>query len=159
MSDVVRENSGFILTFQKGKSYQFGEPNIGVVSNLPKISFNPAWVFSIYLDRIALLHANSDHSSNLLFPSCKVSKTLEASLDRPVSYAVLLKQFTSAVADSNIQVGLSKVGLHCMRRGGVTYAVRAGAPHEVVQKAMRVKTKMVGYYATLKEEDFSKIAF
>ena len=102
MSDVVREDSGFILAFQKGKSYQFGESNIGVVSNLSKTSFNPARFFSIYLDRIASLHAISDHSSDLLFPSCKVIKTLEASLDRPVSYAVLQKQFTSAVADSNI---------------------------------------------------------
>ena len=95
MSDVVRGDSGFILTFQKGKLFQFGESNIGVVSNLPKISFNPARVFSINLDQTASLHANSDHSSDLLFPSCKVTKTLEASLDRPVSYAVLQKQFTS----------------------------------------------------------------
>ena len=60
--DVVREDSGFILTFQKGKSYQFGESNIGGVSDLPKLSFNPDGVFSIYLDQIASLHANSDHS-------------------------------------------------------------------------------------------------
>ena len=158
LGDVFREDSGFIITFQKGKSYQFGESNIGVVSNLPRISFNPARVFSIYLDRIASLHANSDHSSDLLFPSCRVTKTLEASLDRPVSYALLQKQFTSAVADCNIQVGLSKVCLHCMRRGGVTHAVRAGAPHEVVQKAMRVKSNMVGYYATLKGEDLVKVS-
>jgi hypothetical protein len=87
-----------------------------------------------------------------------VTKTLEASLDRPVSYPVLQKQFTSAVADSNIQVGLSKVGLHCMRQGGITYVVRSGAPHEVVQKAMRVKTNMVGYYATVKGEDLAKVS-
>ena len=91
------------------------------------------------------MHANSDHSSYLLFPSCKVTKT--------VSYAVLQKQFTSAVADS-IQVGLSKVGFHCMRRGGARTlcVLRAGAPHEVVQKAM------VGYYATLKGEDLAKVS-
>ena len=89
LSDVVCEQSGFVLTFPKRKSYQYGESHIGVVSNLPKLSFNPARVFSIYLDRIACLHGNSDHSSDLLFPSCIVTKTLEASLETPVSYSVL----------------------------------------------------------------------
>ena len=159
MSNVVREESGFVLNFQKGKSYQFGESHIGVVSNLPYLSFNPTRVFSIYLDRIASVHANSDHSSDLLFPSCQVTKTLEASLDKPVSYSVLQKQFSSAVADCNIHIGVSQKGLHCMRRGRVTHAVRAGAPHEVVQKAMRVKSKsMVGYYATLQGKDLAKVS-
>ena len=69
------------------------------------------------------------------------------------------KQFSSAVADCNIQVGLSKVGLHCMRWGGDTQAVRAGAPKEVVQKAMRVKSKsIVGYYATIQGKDLAKVS-
>jgi hypothetical protein len=34
LSNVNREEAGFVLTFNKGKSYQFGESNIGVVSNL-----------------------------------------------------------------------------------------------------------------------------
>ena len=65
------------------------------------------------------------------------------------------------MAESNIEIGLSKVGLHCMRRGGVTHVVRAGVPHTVVQKCMRVKSKvMVSYYATLKGKDLvSKMAF
>ena len=46
-----------------------------------------------------------------------------------MSYNVLLKQFKLAVVEAKVDVGLSKVGLHCMRRGGVTHAVRAGAPH------------------------------
>jgi hypothetical protein len=47
--------------------------------------------------------------------------------------------------------------------GGVTYAVRAGAPHSVVYKCMRVKTEaMVGYYATLTSKELrsaSDLAF
>ena len=42
--------------------------------------------------------------------------------------------------------------------GSGTYAVRAGAPHKVVQEAMRVKTNMVGYYATIKGEDLAKVS-
>ena len=60
------------------------------------------------------MHICSNHSPDLLFSSCKVSKVLETSLDKPVSYSVIQKQFSSDVADCNIQVGLSKVGLHCM---------------------------------------------
>ena len=67
------------------------------------------------------------------------------------------KQFSSAVADCNIQVGLSKVGLHCMRWGGDTQAVRAGVPHEVVQKGVKSKS-MVGYYATLQGKDLAKVS-
>ena len=48
--DVEQEDSGFVLNFFKGKSYQFREINIGVVSDLPNLCFNPAKVFSIYLD-------------------------------------------------------------------------------------------------------------
>ena len=60
---------------------------------MPNLYFNPVRDFSIYLDGIASLHANSDHSSDLLFPSCQGTKTLEASWDKPVSYSVLQKQF------------------------------------------------------------------
>ena len=157
LSDVQKEESGFILNFYKGKSYQYGESNIGVVSNLPGLMFNPSRVFSLYLDRVALLHANSDTPSDLLFPSCRFSGLVEHSLDKPVSYNVLLKQFKLSVVEAKVDVGLSKVGLHCMRRGGVTHAVRAGAPHSIVQKCMRVKSGgMVGYYATLSGEDLNK---
>ena len=103
LSDVVREELGFVLNFQKAKSYQFGESHIGVVSNLPNLAFNPARVFSIYLDKIASLHAFASHSSDFLFPSCRVSKALEASFGKPVSFSIIQKQFFSAVADCNFR--------------------------------------------------------
>ena len=59
----------------------------------------------------------------------KCQSFMEISLDKPVSYSVIQTKFKAAVADSNIDVGFNKVCLHCMRGGGVTYAVRAGAPH------------------------------
>ena len=163
LDDISREEAGFILTFRKGKSYQFGESHIGIVSNLPNLAFNPSRIFSIYLDRVALLHSQSDHSGNLLFPVCKVVKSVETSLPKPISYNVIKKQFTVAVTESNINVGFNKIGLHCMRRGSVTSAVRAGADHDVVMKAMRVKSRSnVGYYVTLQGSDLaetSKLAF
>ena len=84
-------------------------------------------------------------------------------MDKPVSYEVILKQFKLSVSEAKVEVGLSKVGLHCMRRGGVTHAVRAGAPHSAVKKCMRVKLDvMVGYYETLSGTELneaSKLAF
>jgi hypothetical protein len=43
-----------------------------------------------------------------------------------------------------------------MRRGGVTHAVRAGAPHPIVQKCMRVKSVALVGYKTLRGEDLEK---
>ena len=118
LSDVNREESGFILSFKKGKSYQYGESHIGVVSNLPGLTFNLSRVLSLYINRVAFLHANSDSPSDYLFPACRYSGRVEHSLDKPVSYNnVILKQFKLLVLEATVDVGLSKVGLHCMRRG------------------------------------------
>ena len=142
-----------------GKSYSIGESNIGVVSNLPGLKFNPSEILSVYLDKIAFVHANSDSTSDFLFPSLRTAGKVLTTLDRPASYQTFLKAFQLAVKSANIDVGLSKVGLHSLRRGGVTHAVRAGAPHSVVQKCMRVKTPgMVAYYASLKGEDLNSAA-
>ena len=115
------------------------------------------------MDCVALLHSRSNHPGNLLFPACKLVKSLETSLFKPISYNVIKKQFTAEVTKSTINVGLNKIGLHCMRRGSVTSAVRAGADHNVVAKSMRVKSRSnVAYYASLKGSDLaetSKLAF
>ena len=164
ISAVERENSSWVLTYFKGKSYQVGESNIGVVVDLPGLKFNPSEIFSLYLDKISYIYSLSDISSDFLFPSfCFSSSRGLIPLAKPVSYSNISSQFKTLVKKAEIPVGLSKVGLHCMRRGGVTHAVRAGAPHSVVQKAMRVRSEeMVGYYATLKSDELasvSKLAF
>ena len=55
---------------------------------------------------MAALHAKSDNASDLFFPSCEVSKSLEVSLDKPESYFVVHEKFKAAVADSNIDIFL-----------------------------------------------------
>ena len=100
LSDVNTEVSGLILSFKKGKSYQYGESHIGVVSNLPGLDFNPSRVLSLYIDRVAFLHANSDTPSDYLFPACRYSGREEHSHDKPVSYSVILKQFKLSVLES-----------------------------------------------------------
>ena len=160
LSNVERENCAWLLYFKKGKNYQIGESNLGVVVNLPGLKFNPSDVFSLYFEKISYLYSLSELSSDFLFPSFRSSKLHGViPLDHPVSYSVISSKFKFLVKQVDIPVGMSKVGLHCMRRGGVTHAVRAGAPHSVVQKAMRVKSQsMVGYYATLRASELSETA-
>ena len=45
ISDVQKEGPGFILNFFKGKSYQYGESHIGVVSKLARVFVQPCKVF------------------------------------------------------------------------------------------------------------------
>ena len=124
--DVFREDDGFVLNFKKGKSYQYGECNIGVLSNLPRVKFNPAKIFSLYLDRLAIIHSNSHSPSDFLFPSLRNSRSVLYSLDKPVSYYLLLKKFKFCVKEVGLPVGLSKVGLHSHRRGGRGVVRKAG---------------------------------
>ena len=112
--DVYREEEGFVLNFKKGKTYQYGECNVGVISNLPRLKYNPAKIFSLYLDRLAIIHSNSHSPSDFLFPSLRNSRSVLHSLDKPVSYYLLLKKFKFCVKEVALPVGLSKVGLHSM---------------------------------------------
>ena len=85
IEDVYHEDEGFVLTFKKGKSYQYGESHIGVLSNLPRLKYNPAKIFSLYLDQVALIHEKSNTPSDFLFPSLRKSRSVLHSLDKPVS--------------------------------------------------------------------------
>ena len=49
LCDVRQEESGFVLSFKKGKLYQFGESHIGVVSNLPGLAFNSFFFSFLFL--------------------------------------------------------------------------------------------------------------
>ena len=106
------------MSFKKGKSYQFGESHLGVLSNLPRLKYNPAKIFSLYLDQVALIHDKSNTPFDFLFPFLRKSRFVFHSLDKPVFYSVLLKKFKFCVQQCEIQVSLSKVGLHSLRRGG-----------------------------------------
>ena len=99
----------------------------------------------------------------MIFFSLLSFKSSVTPLERPVSYDVIQTYFKFMVSEVGIPVGISKMGLHCMRKGGVTQAVRNGAVHSVVQKCMRVKSlQMVPFYASLGPADLCsalKLAF
>ena len=64
------------------------------------------------------MHDNSDSSSDFLFPSLRTVGKVLTTLDKPAAYQTFLKDFKLAVKSADINVGLSKVGLHSLRRGG-----------------------------------------
>ena len=69
LSDIEQEESGFVLNFYKGKSYQFGKSNIWVVSNLPNLSFNPAIILIV---ANASADVSGDTTSDLAFKNCLI---------------------------------------------------------------------------------------
>jgi hypothetical protein len=64
LNDVEWEGAGFGLTFKKGKFYQFGELHLSIIANHQNLDFNPSHNFSVYLDSVVFLLANSDNSSD-----------------------------------------------------------------------------------------------
>ena len=67
---------------------------------------------------ISIIHSNSHSPSDFLFPSLRNSRSVLHSLDKPVSYSLLLKKFKFCVKEVGLPVGLSKVGWHPLRGGG-----------------------------------------
>ena len=56
INDVYLIGHDFSVTFFKGKSYQVGGQRHGVVPALPSRLYDPARIFSIYLDSISKIH-------------------------------------------------------------------------------------------------------
>ena len=100
----------------------------GWFQNLPGFLFNPARFFSLYFDRVALLHSKSDTPSDLLFPSCRYFSKVEHSLDKPVSYMSCLSNSNFLLMKQKIDVGLSRVVTLHEKRGGHPCCQSLGTP-------------------------------
>ena len=79
----------FSIEFVKGKTYR--EKRFGVIPSLPQKDFNPSNIFGIYLDRVALLHSESNCASDFLFPNIRLVKGKVFTRNSPVSYDDILK--------------------------------------------------------------------
>ena len=100
-----------------------------------RLKYNPANNFSLYLDKVALVHEKSDTPSDFLFPFLRKSRFM---LFTPWINLFFVQQ-------CEIQVGLSRVELHSFIRGGGTLCCANRCPPFSVSKCMRVKTEaMVG---------------
>ena len=145
-SQISKDKGDLVVTFRKGKTYQFGEARQSVVAGQPGL-LNPVKVISAYTDRLKSVSKVADC---LLFPALRSSARGDAVLDRPASYESVLKQFKAVVVEAGVTADPSSYGLHSMRRGAVTSAVNNGATDHAVMKQMRVSTNdTVRRYASL----------
>ena len=69
-------DNDFSVSFLKGKNYR--ELSYGVIPNN----------FSIYLDKLALLHAEGNSNIDYLFPNIRLVKGKEFPLNTPFSYII-----------------------------------------------------------------------
>lgn len=144
---IQKEGPNLVVTFKKGKTYQFGEARVAVMVGRPEELLDPVRVVLSYMDRLDTVSGNTNQ---LLFPAVASSAKGDRSLDRPATYKSVLKQFKELVVEAEVAIDTSTFGLHSMRRGGVTEAINAGASEHAVMKQMRVSTVgTVHRYATV----------
>ena len=146
VANIVMVDSDFSIQFEKGKSYR--ESRYGVIPSFPFKDFDPAHIFGIYLDRVALLHSEGNCSNDFLFPNIRAVRNKVFPLNTPVSYSNTLKTLKREASLAHLPFSSFKLGLHSLRRGPVTHSVNSGADPFIVKKLMRVKTlSMVDHYS------------
>ena len=148
-----------VITFSKGKTYQFGEARQSVMPGISTEAeaVTPVGVLKGYVDRLKLIEGNK---SLWLFPGLRMVKGELVSLNKPASYDAVAKDFKKVVKEAGLVASNGgEFGLHSMRRGAVTEAVNAGADEHSVMKQMRVvSASTVRRYATLKNDVLRKAA-
>ena len=148
-SQVTKDKGDLLVMFAKGKTYQFGEARMSVVSGQAG-SLDPVKVISLYMDRLREVNKGLD---SRLFPALRSTAAGDMVLDRPASYRSVLKQFKLILLEAGVTDDPSSYGLHSMRRGAATSAVNNGASDHSVQKQMRVMSvSTVRRYASLDKE-------
>ena len=146
IEDISLIGNDFSVKFYKGKTYK--ERRLGVVPCVLEKDFNPAFIFGLYYDHVAMLQANSSCSSNYLFPNVRVLKNKTITLNTPISYDNMLKMLKREASLAHLPFSNFKLGMHSLRRGPVTVAVNSGANPLIVKKLMRVQSlSMVDHYS------------
>ena len=148
-----------VITFRKGKTYQFGEARKAVMPGelQGRGRVSPVNLLRDYLARLSSIEGNED---GWLFPGLKAKRKTWVSLNEPASYASVASDFKAAVKEAGlVPSNGGDFGLHSMRRGAATEAVNAGAGEHAVMKQMRVVSiSTVRRYATLSDDMLRKAA-
>ena len=147
-SQVKKSQGDLLVTFKKGKNFQYGEARKSVIAGQPGPK-NPVSVILSYMDRLATVDKSID---GFLFPALRSTTNGDSVLARPASYDSVLRQFKEVLLEAGVTADPSAFGLHSMRRGAVTAAINNGATDHAVQKQMRVASSAtVRRYATLSD--------
>ena len=72
VENLTMIDNDFSVSFLKGKTYR--ELRYGVIPSIPSKDFDPANIFSIYLDKVALLHAEGN--SNIYLKMASLSQNM-----------------------------------------------------------------------------------
>lgn len=155
VSQVKTENGDLVISFEKGKTYQYGESRMSVIGGQPQLAINPVVVVQSYMDR--LKKEAGQGKDGLLFPSFRCTTSGYSVLDMPASYDCVRNQFKEVLVKAEVTADPASFGLHSMRRGAVTGAVNGGVSDHIVMKQMRVaSTSTVTRYATLNKKELKK---
>ena len=149
----VRFSKRFVvISYPKGKNFQFGESRKGVMVGGLGLTVDPVEVVKFYLGKLSECSGRDD----ILFPAMRAQGKKTAVLPKVASYNAVLSQFRKFASLACISGKPKDYGLHSFRRGAVTGAVNRGCDDHTVAKQMRVKGKnIVGTYATLSAKKLS----
>lgn len=148
---LVFEANHCVVTFKKGKTYQYGENRTSVIADKPGGTFNPRDILTTYLLR--LKSEGRGEKEDFLFPNLGGKKK------RPASHPTVLSQFRKLLEKAGITDNPRKFGLHSLRRGSVTALANAGTSDHLIQKHMRVRSEStVRRYATLDVDKLCEVS-
>ena len=96
----------------KGKTYQFGEARMFVITSKKAAVVIPVEVICQYMDRLEKVRGNS---KGFLFPALRSTSKDDSSLNKPASYKAGQDQFKSILKEAGVASNPSAFGLPSMR--------------------------------------------
>ena len=112
MEQVTSERDYLIDMFKKGKTYQFGEARMSVISSRTEAAVNPVEVICCYMNRLEKVKGNL---KGFLLPALRSTNKDDFSLNEPATYKAVLDQFKSIVKEARVASNPSAFSLHSMR--------------------------------------------
>ena len=77
MKQVSSEKDYLVVVFKKGRTYQFGEARMSVITSNKEAVVNPIEVICRYMDRLRMVRGNS---KGFLFPALRSTSKGDSSL-------------------------------------------------------------------------------
>ena len=101
-----------MVLFKKGKTYQFGEARMSVITSKTEAVVNPVEVICRYMNRLEKVKGNS---KGFLFTALRSTNKGDSSLNKPATYKAVLDQFKSIMKEAGVASNPWAFGLNSMR--------------------------------------------
>ena len=112
MEQVTSQRDYLIVTFKKGKTYQFGEARMSIITSKTEAVVNPVEVICRYMNRLGKVQGNS---KGFLFPALRSTNKGDSSLNEPATYKTVLDQFKSIIKEAGVASNPAAFGRNSMR--------------------------------------------